>query len=68
MNKLLWLFLILVTSILFIASFFTREMSLAVIALILAVILDKNNPFNDKRNKEKEFLKGIEKGRKFKNE
>lgn len=44
MNKFLWIFLIAVTSILFAASFFIKEISFALIALILAIILDKNKP------------------------
>lgn len=68
MNKYFWSILIFITSILFIVSFFTSDISYAVIALILAFILDKNKPFKDKNKKKKEFLEGIKKERNFENE
>lgn len=67
MNKVLWKLLILLTSILFLGGLFLKNIILAVFALVLALLLDKQKP-QIKKNTKKVFLSDLKKGRKLDHE
>lgn len=71
MNKFLWTLLILIASVLFLISAFTKNMMVAVSALALSLALEfirrKKEPSKDK-NQPKEFLGNMKRSEKLKNE
>jgi len=62
MNKILWLFLILIASLLFLVSIFTRDINFSLISLILVLILDKYKPLrvDSKKYKNKYYYENNE--------